>query len=90
MTTVNSNKISKQTFEILEQQSFPNHPIKESSDDLDSMYFSFMKSENPSDFERTSATYAYFSIKKLLQSVKDQTDPSNLSAVSVDISFYAG
>lgn len=89
MTKNTSNKISSKTFEILKYETFVNHTIEDCGDDLDRLYFAFMQSENPSDFERTSVTYAYFSIKKLLQSVKDKVDRGAINSVNVDISFFA-
>lgn len=85
-----NNRISEQTFEILEKESFNQHSVEQSSDDLDKLYFFFMNSDIPSDNERGMATYSFFAIKKLLQSLKEKTDPSNLSKVNVDVTFYAG
>ena len=84
-----SSKISKQTFTILEEETFKNFSLEETQESLDKMFFEFMNLEEASDSERTGCTYGYFCIKKLLQSLKEKTDPSNISLVEVNVGFYA-
>lgn len=84
-----SSKISAQSFSILEEQTFKNISLLEVQEGLDNMFFTFVNIDDQSDNERSVAMYTYFSIKKLLQALKEKTDPDNVSMVEVNLGIYA-